>query len=291
MGSHFLRRTLPEKAHACKMLRLVLAVACWAAAADAFAPTPLSMRPAGLRSAATTGIRMQENTATKEPAASVPGAHAGTGAAEINNQWVSTATKLWVLRKYSPLVSYADMPGNKGFDILNLANTQDKLSSYREAELKHGRFAMLAALGWPLSELLHTKIALLSGMPSLLADGGLAPSPIAGGMEKHPAFFGAVLGMGIVLEGVLGQPPENKPGFLGFDPLNVYGNTKSDAERKALEEKEVNNGRLAMLAVTGMAVQEYMFKMPVLVNLQKALETVAFEKKTLVLELPMPNIL
>ena len=44
------------------------------------------------------------------------------------------------------------------------------------------------------------------------------------------------------------------PGDLGFDPLGLY--PKDAAEAFALQTKEINNGRLAMLAVAGFAVQE-----------------------------------
>ena len=49
--------------------------------------------------------------------------------------------------------------GNKGFDPLGFATSLTTLKAYREAELKHGRLAMLAALGWPVSELLQPVLA------------------------------------------------------------------------------------------------------------------------------------
>ena len=48
----------------------------------------------------------------------------------------------------------------------------------REAEVKHGRLAMLAAAGWPLAELLN------SG--SLYTSGGRAPSLFNGGLFDGP---------------------------------------------------------------------------------------------------------
>ena len=45
------------------------------------------------------------------------------------------------------VVGDGKMVGDKGFDPLGLADSKEKLAIYREAELKHGRLAMLAALG------------------------------------------------------------------------------------------------------------------------------------------------
>ena len=44
------------------------------------------------------------------------------------------------------------------------------------------------------------------------------------------------------------------PGDLGFDPLGLKPEKKEDFDR--LVTKELNNGRLAMLAAAGMCVQE-----------------------------------
>ena len=44
-------------------------------------------------------------------------------------------------------------------------------------------------------------------------------------------------------------------GDLGFDPLSLYSG-KPEQTRRALELKELNNGRLAMLAITYYAAAE-----------------------------------
>ena len=64
------------------------------------------------------------------------------------------------------------LAGDMGFDPLYLADTPKKLLWFREAEIKHARLAMLAAVGWPLSELFDGPLASVFGLPSaLLADG------------------------------------------------------------------------------------------------------------------------
>merc|ERR1712194_946862 len=57
----------------------------------------------------------------------------------------------------------------------------------------------------------------------------------------------------------LNNSKENKieyvPGDLGFDPLNLFGETQDDKRFKL--EAELFNGRLSMLAITGFAIQEW----------------------------------
>ena len=55
-----------------------------------------------------------------------------------------------------------------------------------------------------------------------------------------------------------GQPwairSDHTPGDLGFDPLGLK--PESPAELAEMQTKELNNGRLAMIAIAGMVVQE-----------------------------------
>lgn len=43
------------------------------------------------------------------------------------------------------IVGSSTLPGNLGFDPLNLAQTRRQLVTYRQAEIKHGRLAMLVS--------------------------------------------------------------------------------------------------------------------------------------------------
>ena len=67
-----------------------------------------------------------------------------------------------------------------GFDPLGIAKSQTELFALREAEIKHARLAMLAAVGWPASELTHYTVAKLLGMDDLLATNERAPSVLNG---------------------------------------------------------------------------------------------------------------
>lgn len=151
--------------------------------------------------------------------------------------------------------------GDVGFDPLGFAKTKEDLMNYREAEIKHARLAMLAAAGWPLSELYDKKIAALFGMPAVVDSADRVPSVLNGGLEKiSPVYWvGCLLLAGAI--DVLGtakarsNDPEYFPGNLGFDPLGLY---PKDAEgQMEMQTKELKNGRLAMIAITAFAVQEF----------------------------------
>lgn len=142
--------------------------------------------------------------------------------------------------------------------------------AYREAEIKHARLAMLAAAGWPISELFDRQIASALGLTSALDDGDRVPSPLNGGMLENvvPEFWGFCLGLcaaidmyGVSKARAAGIDSDYIPGDLGFDPLNLYPSGNEGKQRMQLAE--VKHGRVAMLAVTGFAAQEYISKIGV----------------------------
>lgn len=159
------------------------------------------------------------------------------------------------------------MIGNKGFDPLNCATNIITLRRYREAELKHGRLAMLASVGWPLSEKYHPYLSNLINKENLLAVGGKAPSLLNGGLEKiNPAFFMMIIILSTTIESLAIFKKYDKdiiPGDLAFDPLKLYS-TKDVKTKRELELKELNNGRLAMIAITYYVISEFITKMPII---------------------------
>ena len=143
--------------------------------------------------------------------------------------------------------------GDAGFDPLNLAaGDASRLADYRDAELKHGRLSMLAAIGWPVSELAHPGLAKGLGLPSVVAPlGGDAPSVLNGGLDATPPTFwvaGLLFAGALELQGMTRRAAGAAPGDLGFDPLALGGARMADAE--------LANSRLAMLAIVGFAAQE-----------------------------------
>jgi len=160
--------------------------------------------------------------------------------------------------------------GDVGFDPLDLAKSPEKLEYYREAEVKHARIAMLAAAGWPVSELFDRKIT-----DVIDADFGLTLSPLVDGSDRVPSllnggldhvspyFWGFCLGLtaAIDLKGIRNSRYADDddgtylPGDYGFDPLRMYPTDEEGQERMQLAE--IKHGRLAMLAVVGFATQEF----------------------------------
>lgn len=155
-----------------------------------------------------------------------------------------------------------ELAGDVGFDPLGFATNPELLIEYREAEIKHARLAMLAAAGWPVSELYDKKIAAYLGMEPVLDAADRVPSVLNGGMDKiSPVWWGFCVGLtaAIDLYGVRrarsARPdPGYFPGNLGFDPLGFYPSDKEG--QKNMQLAEIKHGRTAMMAVLAFVLQE-----------------------------------
>jgi len=136
----------------------------------------------------------------------------------------------------------------------------------REAEVKHARLAMLAVVGWPLAELLNSALP----FRALASTGGRAPSLFNGDLPAYTPFLLLAAGAAAYLElqtidnvnQTWLNKPDEKPaaGDMGFDPLAMSAKVEGKMDVRA---SEIYNGRLAMLAITGMAVQEFLWRTPV----------------------------
>jgi hypothetical protein len=183
--------------------------------------------------------------------------------------------------------SEADMApkkvGDYGFDPLNLGSWCD-FAFMREAELKHGRLAMMAAVAWPLQEILHPIIVdavyvATGASPTdvLFASGGASPSLLNGGLgqaEVFPALLLFAVGTSVLEESDLNARKElgcswneypassgefgRQPGNYRFDPLNLY-RPLAPKEKVAMQERELLNGRVAMMAVASYVATEFFF--------------------------------
>jgi len=151
------------------------------------------------------------------------------------------------------MVGDGTLAGDMGFDPMQLADNSEKLAWYREAEVKHARLAMLAAFGWPVSEVLN--------FGKLLTSDGRAPSLLNGGLGNvNVVYWGLVLGLAVYWEGKgldkqYGKKDDYLPGMLGFDPLG--------ADSPSMRNAEITNGRVAMVAITAFALEEAITKAPI----------------------------
>jgi hypothetical protein len=162
------------------------------------------------------------------------------------------------------------------FDPLGFAAKADAntLKRYREAELTHGRVAMLATLGFFAGEAVEGK--------SFLWDASVS-GPAITHLAQVPPVFWVLLTIGIgAAEQVRaetgwvdpGDVPVDQPGLLredyvpgdiGFDPLGLK--PTDPAEFEVMQTKELQNGRLAMLAAAGFMAQELANGQGILENL------------------------
>eukprot|EP00536_Pseudo-nitzschia_multiseries_P001187 jgi/Psemu1/234364/estExt_Genewise1.C_140244 len=167
-----------------------------------------------------------------------------------------------------PKILDGTMAGDVGFDPLSLAgDDKAKLMYMREAEIKHSRLAMLAAVGWPLSELWDKPIADAVGLPTLLTNTGASPSLLNGGLDKVAgAYWVAIISLAGIIELENMKMKEEKgkdyiSGDCNFDPLNLMPQDKQG--QMAMQTKELKHGRIAMMAIFGFAIQEALYRIPV----------------------------
>mmetsp|Transcript_46728 Transcript_46728/g.52264 ORF Transcript_46728/g.52264 Transcript_46728/m.52264 type:complete len:197 (-) Transcript_46728:276-866(-) len=137
------------------------------------------------------------------------------------------------------------------FDPLGLSKNKPDhiMNAYREAELKHGRVAMAACLGWYLNA---------AGVHPAF-NSSLSNDPLEAA-KQLPAvgWVQFVLGCGAIEW--LAEKIKDRP---GYKPGDVLGAAEwvddSDEGWVDYQNKEINNGRLAMVAIMGMLTQDIQF--------------------------------
>lgn len=191
------------------------------------------------------------------------------------------ASKLPVMQMQNvPYLNEAPTPPPRrtNFDVQNLAGisaplgffdplgftkgaSEGKIRFYREVELKHGRLAMLAFLGFLTHEQIHPMNPKVS-LPSAL----MPSDPALGEAWQKILLFCAVCEIFSIFtfNSPFGMTPfgnelwsirsDYEPGNLGFDPLSFR--PKSSREYMEMKTRELNNGRLAMFAIIGLIGQE-----------------------------------
>eukprot|EP00984_Skeletonema_dohrnii_P004817 scaffold1694_cov122-Skeletonema_dohrnii-CCMP3373.AAC.7 len=165
--------------------------------------------------------------------------------------------------------SAEDLPGALApmgfFDPLGFAEKADEatLKRYREAEVTHGRVAMLAVIGFFVGEAVEGSSFLFDA--SISGPAISHPGQVPGGWD---ALIIAGIGFAELQRAKTGfvDPSETAfdqpgalnvdyyPGDIGFDPLGLK--PEDPEELDIMITKELQNGRLAMLAAAGFLAQE-----------------------------------
>jgi len=169
----------------------------------------------------------------------------------------------------APLKMAVDLPGALPpagfFDPLNFAERADDLTlkRYREAEVTHGRVSMLAVIGFLVGEKVEGS--------SFLFDASIK-GPAISHLAQVPTLFWGLLLIAIgsaelyraqvafvspadVPTGQQGlMRDDHYPGDIGFDPLGLK--PEDPEEFEMMVTKELQNGRVAMLAAAGFMAQE-----------------------------------
>lgn len=154
-----------------------------------------------------------------------------------------------------PAMLDGSLAGDRGFDPFNFASDESSLQWQRRAEIKHCRLAMLAAVGWPIAELAHKSIASVFDLPTMLASGDRVPSVLNDGLEhaaSFPLFWIATIAAASFFEI---EETVHEDRYTKINPADISFNPFAQNMRY-MEEGELFNGRLAMLAITGFAIQE-----------------------------------
>ena len=174
-------------------------------------------------------------------------------------------------------------------NLVATAGTIDEVRRWRESEITHGRVAMLAALGFIVGEQLedfpaffnadgHVQGPAIYQFQQVEARGGIfwAPLVVAIGLaESYRVGLGWAAPKGAKFNTVRPEG-EYEMGDLGFDPLGLKPDDA--AELKVMQTKELNNGRLAMIAIAAFTAQELVSKQEIFEHLAIRLEKEVIEE-------------
>jgi hypothetical protein len=226
-------------------------------AACAFAPSTSVVTNSAIRMSETE----TEAVAVEEPVVAEP---AAAYVLPINGWVADESLPLWGLPgAVAPLGFFDPIGFSKDLDL-------NATKRYREAEVMHGRVAMMATIGYLIGESTPT-ITYGMNVHHTIANNQIPEVP---GTVLFPFFL--AINIAEALRSSIGwvEPGMGPlfslresyyPGDVRFDPLGLK---PTDATEFAnMQTKELNNGRLAMIAAAGMCVQEQINGKGILDNL------------------------
>eukprot|EP00522_Entomoneis_paludosa_P015361 CAMPEP_0172439296 /NCGR_PEP_ID=MMETSP1065-20121228/335_1 /TAXON_ID=265537 /ORGANISM="Amphiprora paludosa, Strain CCMP125" /LENGTH=472 /DNA_ID=CAMNT_0013187961 /DNA_START=107 /DNA_END=1527 /DNA_ORIENTATION=- len=165
----------------------------------------------------------------------------------------------------SNMVNSRNDDNNKDQDASAVPVSRPKaliLRDYREAEIRHGRLAMLAAMFWPLQEMLDQFVLepdqagpLLYG-PVTLPYFPLLMTFILLNLGYLDIYSQAIKDRDSIGEAFL-------PGDCFWDPLKILEGAP-DSMKRNMQERELFNGRVAMLAVAAFIWEEAITHLPLM---------------------------
>jgi hypothetical protein len=249
LQSHTQQHSQVPKQISNMIARTVLPIVALASSAMAFTPvTNSATRPA---TSIASDLAPEEPEPVPEPVMMI-------------NGWVSDASKacFGLPGAISPLGFFDPLGFTKNTDLSGTKRI-------REAEVMHGRVAMMAVVGYLIGE--NTPTIAFGFDHPIIANNQLKEIPVA---ILFPFFlainlaeaYRAAKGWVEPGSGTLFTLRENYyPGDLGFDPLGLKPESAEDFA--SMQTKELSNGRLAMLAAAGFCAQELVNGKPILGNL------------------------
>jgi hypothetical protein len=178
----------------------------------------------------------------------------------------AVATKLHADASYKPSKSlpFLEYPpnlagyiGDAGFDPFRFSDFVP-MDFLREAELKHGRICMMAVVGFSAVDLGMRVYPLPEGYEGLTAITAHDALVKQGAMGQLLLWFSIaeIISTFAVIEMLNGSGRE--PGDFGLDPPGLLkGKSKEYSDNMKL--KELTNGRLAMIAFSGMVTQAVLY--------------------------------
>lgn len=184
--------------------------------------------------------------------------------APASNNGVSTSLNA----KMSQALPFLEAPenlegyvGNAGFDPFRFSDFAP-MDFLREAELKHGRICMLAWAGFVAVDLgarIYPLPAAYEGLTSVTAHDALVEYGAMGQLFLWISVAETISSVAVIQ--MLYEESGREPGDFGLDPVGFLKG-KSEEEVNEMKLRELKNGRLAMLAFSGVVTQAVLTQGP-----------------------------